>query len=86
VQSPFDRHSTHCCVVGSQIFAAAGQSLPVLQPTHAPVMVSQMDALRPVHCWSVVQAAWHVCVPGQHEGVTPVPQLAFVSHSTQAPC
>jgi hypothetical protein len=79
-------HCTHACVVGSQIFAAAGQSAAVLQPTQAPVAVSQIGALRPAHCWLLVHAAWHVWVPGQQEGVVPVPQSAFVAHSTQAPC
>jgi hypothetical protein len=32
-------HSTQRWVVASQIFADAGQSLAVLQPTHAPVPV-----------------------------------------------
>jgi hypothetical protein len=78
-------HSTHPCVVALQIIAAAGQSAFVLQPTQAPVLVSHVGVARSVHSWSLVHAAWHVCVPGQHDGVVPAPQFAFVTHSTHAP-
>jgi len=47
-QSAFAAHCTHCCVVGSQIFALTGQSAAVLQPTHAPVLTSQIGCRGPV--------------------------------------
>lgn len=81
-QSALLEHSTHCAVVGSQILIELGQSVPELQPTHAPVLVLQIAAL-PLpfwHCWLLVHAAWHVWSAGQHAGVVPAPQSAFVLH------
>ncbi len=63
-QSLFTRHSMHCCVVASQIVplpCALGpvQSVAVMQPTHAPVAVSQIGA-RPPHEPLFVHGGWQV--------------------------
>jgi len=82
-QSASVEHSTHCCVALSQIFASAGQSLAVEQPTHSPPG-SQMPAARG-QSWLRVHAAWHAWSPGQHDGVVPPPQSASLRHGTHAP-
>jgi hypothetical protein len=60
-QSRFVAHSTHCCVVGSQIFIPAGQSDAVRHPTQTPLPedVSQMGASIG-QGMVVVQAGWQV--------------------------
>jgi hypothetical protein len=80
-QSALLEHPTHCAVVGSQILRELGQSAPELQPTHAPVLTLQIDALLPFwHCWLLMHAAWHVWFAGQHAGAVPAPQSAFDLH------
>jgi hypothetical protein len=57
-QSALLEHPTHCAVAGSQILRELGQSAPELQPTHAPVLTLQIDALLPFwHCWLLMHAA-----------------------------
>jgi len=68
LQSALVAHSAHCWVVGSQTGSLAGQSVPVTQPTHAPVAVSQVGVLPPaahvVPPASAVHDAWHVWLFG----------------------
>jgi hypothetical protein len=82
-QSVFASHSTQVCVVVSQIFALAGQSVAVTQPTHAPVLVSQTSPPRHVVPPSPTHDARHVWVDGWHAGVVPE-QSALEAHSTHA--
>lgn len=82
-QSEFAAHWTHCEVSVLQTGAAAGQSVDVLQPTQAPALVHiglvmGQGAVPP----SAVQAAWQVCVPGQHTGVELVAHCALLLHCT----
>ena len=81
-------HCTQRMAVESQTGAADGQSIDERQPTHAPVLVSQMLG------WPIPmgqgappspQAAWHVWLPGQQTGVVPLPQSLLVTHVTQLP-
>jgi len=60
----FALHCTHCFRVGSHIFAVAGQSVDVTQPTQAPVAVSQIVPRAHGAPPSTAHAAWHVRLPG----------------------
>jgi hypothetical protein len=84
-QSVFDAHSTHCCVVVSQILFPAPQSIEVRQPTHtpAPDEVSQMGESCGQFMF-VVHAAWHVWSPGQQDGIA-APQSLFFRHAAHCP-
>ena len=58
-QSELLPHSTHVCVTVLQIAAGCEQSVFDLQPTHAPVVVSQVRLNAGKHCASVVHDGWH---------------------------
>jgi hypothetical protein len=84
-QSLSATQGTHLCVAGSQAGLPPEQSADVLQPTHSPTPddVSQMCA-PPEQSAFVVQAAWQVLSPGQHDGVAAAQSLLF-PHSPQVP-
>jgi hypothetical protein len=72
--------ATHTCVVESQTRVFAGQSIEFRQPTHAPVVMSQIG-VAPVHApASLAHDAWQVWVLGQHDGVEVPAQSALVPH------
>ncbi len=81
------RHCTHCSLLVSQMAPPAAppaQSDIILQPMHAPVLVSHIG-LRPPHCALLVHAVWHVWLPGQQTGVA-AGQPAEPVHCWQRPC
>jgi hypothetical protein len=84
-QSVFVAHSTHCCVVVSQILFATPQSIEVRQPTHtpAPDEVSQTGASCGQSMF-VMHAGWHVWSLGQHDGIA-APQSLFFRHAAHCP-
>jgi hypothetical protein len=85
-QSVFARHSTHCCDVGSHVFASrCVQSALVWQPMQAPLVVSQIGAWSRPHMALLVHAAWHVWSPGQQTGVAVPLQSALVRHCPHEP-
>jgi hypothetical protein len=82
LQSAFVAHWAHWAVTASQMGRSGGQAVAVRQPTHAPFVVSQVEA--PGGHWpSAVQAVWHIAMPGQH--AWPTAQSALLRQATHDP-
>jgi hypothetical protein len=82
-QSVGAAHSTHAPVVVLQIARGLAQSVLALQPTQAPVAVSQ-SFVSPEQVVPAVHEPSHLCDPGQHEGAE-APQSALVRHASHLP-
>jgi hypothetical protein len=82
LQSVFVAHSEHCELSVLHTGWLGGHVIAVMQPTQAPVVVSQVGA-SPGQVALLLQAGWHCASPGKQ--LCPTAQSAAVRQATHAP-